>query len=161
MYGLFLIPQKTAASVNFASKLTFLRFLFIYLINVYVLYRHHQTVHEGYEVFKFSLETGTSSLRTHLFTHHLDIWVDGCDKFKIDITAQNAQGPVAAYRERKWQGGTLPEGSGRPDDLGEFSHEAFVDAITQFIIADDQVWIFSHSKIIISDLFEYLVVECH
>lgn len=106
---------------------------------VYILSRHEKAIHAGHEVFKFSLETGTSSLRTHLFTNHLDVWVEGCDTFNIEITAQNAKGPVAEYRMRKQQGGAQSEGSGRPDDLNDFSHEAFVDAITQFIIADDQV----------------------
>lgn len=32
-----------------------------------------------------------------------------------------------------------PSSADRPEDIREFSYETFVDAITQFIIADDQV----------------------
>lgn len=103
--------------------------------------RHESSINIQHENFKFSLDTGTSTLRAHLFTHHLDVWVEGCDKFKINITAANAKASVAEYRARKNQGrGTSQSTEGdRPDDLKDFSHEAFVDAITQFIIADDQV----------------------
>lgn len=53
------------------------------------------------------------------------------------------------------------EGSDRPADLGDFSHEAFVDAITQFIIADDQVRMFPKTIINILTHFNgYLVTEC-
>ena len=107
-------------------------------------------------MFNFSLETGTSTLRAHLFTYHPDAWIEGCDKFKIEITAKNAQGPVADYRARKRQGGAQPEGPDRPADLGDFSHEAFVDAITQFIIADDQVRMLTEN--IITILFTHLII---
>lgn len=68
---------------------------------------------------------------------------------------------MAEYRARKQQGGVHSEGSDRPADLGDFSHEAFVDAITQFIIADDQVRMFPKTIINILTHFNgYLVTEC-
>ena len=69
------------------------------------------------------------------------MWVDSCDKFKIPITAAKAQEPVASYRTSKGQrtSPSNPRVGDRPPDMPEYSYEAFVDAITEFIIADDQV----------------------
>ncbi|KIK00294.1 hypothetical protein K443DRAFT_100729, partial [Laccaria amethystina LaAM-08-1] len=67
-------------------------------------------------------------------------WVDSCDEFKIPITAAKAQEPVASYRTSKGQhpSQSNPGVGDRPPDMPEYSYEAFVDAITEFIIADDQ-----------------------
>ncbi|KIJ98153.1 hypothetical protein K443DRAFT_9352 [Laccaria amethystina LaAM-08-1] len=40
---------------------------------------HQHSIDPTYEVFGFSRETGTSSLRAHLMKFHLGQWVDGCD----------------------------------------------------------------------------------
>lgn len=94
-------------------------------------------------MFNFGRDTSTSTLRAHLYTNHIELWVDGCDKFKIPITAEKAKGLVAHYRASKGEASSDPKSSGeRPADIREYSYEAFVDAITQFIIADDQVIIF-------------------
>jgi hypothetical protein len=97
-----------------------------------------------HEVFPFSIDTGSSTLRTHLFTHHISAWVDSCDEFKILITAAKAQEPVASYHTSKGQrpSQSNPRVGDRPPDMPEYSYEAFVDAITEFIIADDQVSIY-------------------
>jgi hypothetical protein len=75
--------------------------------------------------------------------NHIELWVDRCNKFKIPITAEKAKGPVAHYCASKGKASSKPRSSGeRPADICEYSYEAFVDAIMQFIIADDQVFIF-------------------
>jgi hypothetical protein len=85
----------------------------------------------------FAWTTSTGILRRHLFENHIASWVAGCDKLNISITAKNARQPVAAYRERQGFIGTnVPES----DTRRSFSHEAFVDAIARFIVADDQVF---------------------
>jgi len=90
---------------------------------------------------KFSIKTGTGVLRRHLFDHHVDKWIEGCDKLRIPITAKEAQRALTDYRHRKGQANVNPSVNstdhskpGRP-----FSQEAFVDAIVEFIVADDQV----------------------
>ena len=40
---------------------------------------------------KFSIKTGTGVLRRHLFEHHADKWIEGCDKLRIHITAKEAR----------------------------------------------------------------------
>ena len=85
----------------------------------------------------FAWTTSSGTLRHHLFGEHIALWVAGCDKLKIPITAKNARQPVAEYRERQGFIGTnIPE----PVIRRPFSHEAFVDAIARFIVADDQVF---------------------
>jgi hypothetical protein len=86
---------------------------------------------------KFASTTSSGTLRWHLIDKHIALWVAGCDKLKISITAKNAQQPVAAHRECQGIiGSNVPE----LDTRRSFSHEAFVDAIARFIVADDQVF---------------------
>ncbi|KAF8868234.1 hypothetical protein CPB84DRAFT_1697018, partial [Gymnopilus junonius] len=66
-------------------------------------------------------------------------WVEACDRFKIAITAAAAQQRIAEYRKGKGQPtAQSTSASDRPTDIPNFSRETFVDAITEFIIADDQ-----------------------
>ncbi|SJL00252.1 uncharacterized protein ARMOST_03564 [Armillaria ostoyae] len=83
--------------------------------------------------------TSTSNWRRHLLTKHLGLWVEACDRLKVKITADNAEGPVAAYRESKGQDSR--QNSGFPDGIDEvpgFSLEAFIDALVAFIVSNDQ-----------------------
>ena len=124
--------------VSFASKS-----LILYDTNDLLIglrYRHQHSVDATFEVFGFSCETGTSSLRAHLMKYHLAQWVDSCDQFKILITTEIAKHTIASYRASKGQSSSQSTSSKeRLEDICEYSYEAFVDAITQFIIADDQV----------------------
>ncbi|KIJ98154.1 hypothetical protein K443DRAFT_133552 [Laccaria amethystina LaAM-08-1] len=62
-----------------------------------------------------------------------------CDQFNIPITAEISKRAVASYRASKGKSSSQSTSSKeRPEDIREYSYEAFVDAITQFIIADDQ-----------------------
>lgn len=85
----------------------------------------------------FAWTTSSGILRRHLYENHIALWVAGCDDLKISITAKSALQPVADYRERQgFIGTTIPEA----DTRQPFSHEAFIDAIVRFIVADDQVF---------------------
>ncbi len=86
----------------------------------------------------YSKNTGTDGPRKHLISDHLEEWVDGCDQLGITITAQAALAPVEAYRLHKCDAPPAAS-SGQSQSHPEFSNEAFADAITEFIIADDQV----------------------
>jgi len=85
----------------------------------------------------FSTSTATGTLRQHLYKFHLDKWVAECDKLNIKITAKDAQSVVDSYRQRKGQVSKQENA-----DLGphkKYSPEAFVDALVEFIVVDDQV----------------------
>ncbi|KAJ7463220.1 hypothetical protein FB451DRAFT_1043180, partial [Mycena latifolia] len=87
----------------------------------------------------FSGSTSSGVLRKHLYENHLDAWVEGCDKLKITIKAKEAIKHVEEYRNRKQHTtGTAP--NPKPETKRTaFSQEAFVDAIVEFIVGDDQV----------------------
>jgi hypothetical protein len=59
-------------------------------------------------------------------------WVKACDSLKIPIRGDKANRVV-----RKFQ--NLPEPTDLEANRQDFSKEAFVDAITEFIVGDDQV----------------------
>jgi hypothetical protein len=85
----------------------------------------------------YSNGTGTGVMRRHLYDHHLDLWVPACDKLNISITAKEAQARVTEYRQRHGQ--TCPTDAKQPEMRRKFSSTGFVDAIMEFIVADDQV----------------------
>ncbi|KAJ6576013.1 hypothetical protein DFH09DRAFT_914990, partial [Mycena vulgaris] len=86
----------------------------------------------------FAMTTSSGVLRKHLYEHHLEAWVEGCDKLKYTIKARKTLQYVDAYRARKaGKTGTAP--NPEPDkNRQEFSQEAFVDALVEFIVGDDQ-----------------------
>ena len=64
---------------------------------------------------------------------HLAKWVSTCDQNKIKINAQTVVKEVNAYcSEESTEPGALPA-------QVNYSREAFVDAILEWIIAEDQV----------------------
>ncbi|KAF7347428.1 HAT family dimerization domain-containing protein [Mycena venus] len=97
---------------------------------------HAANPHIG--TYKFSTNTSTGILRRHLYEHHVDAWVEGCDRLKIQIKAKEAARYVDEYRVRKHQttSGTSTSEPGKKRE--QFSQEAFVDAIVEWIVGDDQ-----------------------
>ncbi|KAJ6588091.1 hypothetical protein B0H19DRAFT_924346, partial [Mycena capillaripes] len=66
-------------------------------------------------------------------------WVEGCDQLKISITAKDALPHVDSYRARKGQhSGTAPNSEPAGKKRTPFSQPAFVDALIEFIVGDDQ-----------------------
>ncbi|KIM34692.1 hypothetical protein M413DRAFT_75729, partial [Hebeloma cylindrosporum] len=62
-------------------------------------------------------------------------WIAACDKLGIDITAKGAQNTVRNHRKQHNQASSAAD----PEDLRKrFTPEAFVDAIVDFIVSDDQ-----------------------
>ena len=62
------------------------------------------------------------------------MWVSICDKKGIKITASSVAKRVAAYRE---ECGQIQETDNTTRQ--KFSKEAFIDAIVEWMVADDQV----------------------
>ncbi|KAK0437727.1 uncharacterized protein EV420DRAFT_1487004 [Desarmillaria tabescens] len=83
--------------------------------------------------------TSTSNWQHHLLMKHLGLWVEACDRLKVKITADKAEGSVTAYWESKGQdskqNSSLPSGF---DKVPGFSLEAFIDALVAFIVSNDQ-----------------------
>jgi hypothetical protein len=89
---------------------------------------------------QFSTSTSTGTLRQHLLKFHLDEWVQECDKHGVQITAKDARDAVQSYRRRKGQ--NRDQANADPGPRKKYSNEAFVDALAEFIISDDQVTLF-------------------
>ncbi|KAJ7833431.1 hypothetical protein B0H14DRAFT_3142591, partial [Mycena olivaceomarginata] len=87
---------------------------------------------------KFAKLTSTGVLRKHLYEHHIDAWVEGCDQLKIPIKAKEAARFVDTYHMRKHQKTGNTSNSEPGKERRPFSQEAFVDAIVEFIVGDDQ-----------------------
>ncbi|KAF8815028.1 hypothetical protein BYT27DRAFT_7080879, partial [Phlegmacium glaucopus] len=84
----------------------------------------------SHHVSDFSVTTSTSGLRKHLFTDHIAEWITSCDDLNIPITAAAA---VEAIRKFRKEPETTPLESERP----QYSKEAFIDVIVDFVVGDD------------------------
>ncbi|KAJ7137399.1 hypothetical protein C8R43DRAFT_893785, partial [Mycena crocata] len=99
--------------------------------------RHQHATHPHMRATQYSLRTSTGVLRRHLFEHHADAWIAACDQMKISITAKDAQPVIEEYRRRQGQP-TNESNNHSSNNKRSFSREAFVDAIVEFIVGDDQ-----------------------
>ncbi|KAJ2923582.1 hypothetical protein H1R20_g13520, partial [Candolleomyces eurysporus] len=68
---------------------------------------------------RYNKKSGTGTLRRHLYGNHRDDWVAECDRRGIKITAKEAQKHVRL-------------------NIPEYTHDGFIDALVDFIVADDQ-----------------------
>ena len=78
------------------------------------------------------MTTSTGTLRKHLAGEHIEEWVTGCDNLGIKITAE---GVMPAVREFRAQ----PEPTSLEGERQEYTKEAFVEAVLEFIVGDDLV----------------------
>lgn len=107
------------------------------------------------DVASYSNTTSTTVMRKHLAENHLSAWVDGCDRLNIKISAsRNIQKDIDSFR---WQTQNQPLGETDEEanpSRAQYSPEAFVDAIMEFIVADDQVcFLWSLHSSIYSNMF--------
>lgn len=77
----------------------------------------------------------------HMLKDHLEIWVNSCDQLDIAIGGQKFQDAAKKFRQQRGEDGsngteyTQPDANSHP----QYSPEAFVDAIMDFIVGDNQV----------------------
>ena len=83
--------------------------------------------------------TGSGNLRKHLYKKHTEDWFSSCDEQGIAITANDKelQSTLADYRQRHSQVSKLASDSSIARQ--KYTSKAFIDAIVEFIVADDQV----------------------
>ena len=91
----------------------------------------HST-NSSHKISTFGQTTSTSSLRKHLFTEHIEQWSNSCKDLKISITAKGALEAIRKFNNQPLQA------SSESDERPEYSKEAFIDAIVEFIVGDDQ-----------------------
>ena len=107
-------------------------------------FRNAHNTDPKHHVSTFRVTSSTSSIRKHLYNEHIGEWVSSCDNLNISITAAGAKAAARRYHN-------LPEDD-TPSDIErpQYSKEAFVDALVEFIIGDDQVCALSIKLNIIS-----------
>ncbi|KAK6991690.1 hypothetical protein R3P38DRAFT_3227535 [Favolaschia claudopus] len=80
----------------------------------------------------------TDVLRKHIYTEHPNEWITGCARLNIQIIANEAQPAIQEYKRRQGHLSSNAEAAAQIKGRRLFSHEAFVDAIVEFIVGDDQ-----------------------
>ncbi|PPQ71742.1 hypothetical protein CVT24_006506, partial [Panaeolus cyanescens] len=88
-------------------------------------------------------KTSTTVLRKHLYSTHLDEWLESCNKLSIKITASDdaLKSAIQDYNHRHSLPNNEDSHTGNQKSIPlyrPFSQEAFVDAIVEWIIVDDQ-----------------------
>jgi hypothetical protein len=99
-----------------------------------LFYRQVKGLKPDHKISTFGHSTSVSTLRKHLYKNHIEQWVTACDDLKIPITAKGAEEPVRIFRKE-------PASTSIESERPTYSKEAFVDAIVDFVVGDDQVCI--------------------
>ena len=117
-----------------------------------MLFRSKKVANPHHKIAHFGPKTGTGTLQNYLCSTHAHKWIDSCDSSKIKIMAKSAQEVVTEYRAYQGQGYT----SSGKRACRPYSSEAFVDAIVEFIVAD-QV----HIYLVTCEGCTFLTVSLH
>ena len=107
--------------------------LFYIYIQIFDLnYRKIHSANPSHHVSDFGITTSTSGLRKHLFSDHIEEWVASCESLKIPITAVAAVEAIHKFRKE-------PATTSLESERPQYSKEAFIDAIVDFVVGDDLV----------------------
>jgi len=99
---------------------------------IWFIFRKAHSVDETHDIKVFGVSTSTTVMRKHLYSVHLDEWVTTCDQLHIRITSKAAAEHVRNFRKE-------PAPTSLESERPEYSKEAFIDAIVDFVVGDDQV----------------------
>ena len=94
----------------------------------------------SHAIASFAITTSTPNLRKHLYSEHIEEWITGCDDLKIKITAQAALPAVYKFCAES-------EPTSLEAEHQEYMKEAFVEAILEFIVDNDQVCLISSNML--------------
>jgi hypothetical protein len=93
--------------------------------------RAYDEQHGTHTVRGYSKTTSTGTLRKHLYMSHPQLWVSECKRLGLTIRAKEALGAIAAFQDTR--------GEPHTQSRQRFTQEGFINAIAEFIIANDQV----------------------
>lgn len=123
-----------ATNVYFASEpIIFLEATQIFDLN----YREIKSTDPSHYVTEFGATTSTSNLRKHLFTDHIEKWITLCESLNIFITASAALEAIRKFRKE-------PATTSLESERAQYSKEAFIKALVDFVAGDDQVCFLSY-----------------
>jgi len=107
-------------------------FIFLITNKLNYFYRQAHAADPTHHISSFKDTTSTSNMRKHLFTDHIAEWVKLCEDLNIPIIAPAAISAIHKFRKEPVP---TPLESERP----QYSKQAFIDAIVDFVVGDDQV----------------------
>ncbi len=87
----------------------------------------------------FGLKMSTDVLRHHLLDHHLTSWLTKCDRLGIQVRSVQKCYQDAINKFYIKHGKQPASSSLNSPEHSPFSHDAFIDALIVWIVADDQV----------------------
>ena len=96
---------------------------------------HENSAGSWKHVKDYAAGNGSSTLRRHLACEHIDMWVSICDQKGITIKAKMIARKLEAYHSARGESVKQDNSTTRQ----KYSKEAFVDAIVEWIVTDDQV----------------------
>lgn len=105
---------------------------FIELFKNYFLNRRANATKPTHHVSVFETTTSTSNLQKHLFTDHIEEWNATCESLHISITAVAAIQAISKFHNE-------PPPTELHSEHPPYSKEAFISAILDFVVGDDQV----------------------
>jgi len=121
-----------ATHVYFASA----SIIFLVATQIFDLnYREIHSTNPSHYVADFGATTSTSNLRKHLFNDHIKKWITSCENLNISITAAAALEAIRKFRKE-------PATTSLESERTQYSKEAFIDALVDFVVGDDQVCFF-------------------
>ena len=127
-------------------------FSYMYYHNFNLDYRNLHAADSSHHIATFGATTRTSGLRKHLFSDHIEEWSTTCDTLKIPITASSAVDAIRKFRKE-------PVPTSLEAERPEYSKEAFINAVVDFVVGDDQVRVQFYFIIQIFD--QYTVHQCY
>jgi hypothetical protein len=104
----------------------------LFQLLIYFVCRKEHRANEKHHVTSFGSGTGGTNIKKHFYTEHIADWVQGCEDKGCKITGAPAQHAVRRFKK-------LPEPTDLEAERTQFSKEAFVDALAEFVVGDDQV----------------------
>jgi len=81
------------------------------------------------------------TLQRHLFTQHSKEWASECERLQLKIRAKDALEAIAKFQ------GTTAESL--TEQRPRFTQESFINALAEFIVASDQVYLYIFYSIFI------------
>lgn len=98
----------------------------------YLFFRKEHAANPKHDIVSYGTNTSVSTVEKHLIEKHLGDWVTACEDAEIPIRGSKGQAAARKYHR-------LPPATDLENERPKFSHETFVEALTEYVVGDDQV----------------------
>jgi hypothetical protein len=133
--GSFSLMKRGERCVSSDCKFPF------FLLSFYFYFYFSENFHSALKkdnpavtVHKYQASTATGPLCTHLFKHHAEEWFKACKQDSVELRGKQGKAVVERF--------TGVPVEHQAEAQIPFTHDNFLNALVQFIVATDQVLIF-------------------